>query len=343
MTFFRNAVAAIAICAGTLSARAEQVDILLNNFVPPSFFMYTTLPEWGKRVEEVTEGRVRISTTAMTLAPPPEQWNAVENGIFDAAWILNSFITNRVSLALIGQLPFVAGQDSRATGIALWNTHERFFTEANEYKGLHLLSLFAFSGADLYSLDSAPINSIDALANSRIWTLPGTATEAARTAGAAIVSSPATQVHDYVSRNVVDGYYGIGLSTSDQYKVLPYAKAITEFPREVFTATFSLFVRDDVWARISPEDQAAIMAISGATLSAEIGDIVNGLEDTARAKAVKAGVTFTEADPTFYAALRTALARKETDWIARANELGVDGQAALDFFKAEVLRLEEKG
>lgn len=340
MKLFRTAATVALMLAGPFSARAEQVDILLNNFVPPSFFMYSALPEWGKRVEEATEGRVRVSTTAMTMAPPPEQWNAVESGIFDAAWIFNSFIENRVSLSMIGQLPFVAGQDSRATGVALWNTYERFFAEKNEYHGLQLLSLFAFSGADLYSVTDTPINSIEELAARRMWTLPGSATDAAKNVGAAIVSSPATQVHDYVSRNVVEGYYGLGLSTADQYKVLSNAKSITEFPREVFTATFSLFVRDDVWSRISPEDQAAIMEVSGANFSAEIGDIVNGLENEARQKAKDAGVTFIEADPAFYDALRDTLSDEETAWIEKATELGVDGQAALDFFKSEVARLE---
>jgi TRAP-type C4-dicarboxylate transport system substrate-binding protein len=340
MNLIRSCAIAATLLAGTVSARAEQVDILLNNFVPPSFFMYTVLPEWGQKVEEATEGRVRVTIPAGSLAPPPEQWNAVENGIFDAAWIFNSFIGNRVSLSLLAQLPFIAGKDSHATGVALWNTHQKFFADSNEYEGLHLLSLFAFSGADLYSLNDEPIDSVEDLASRRMWTLPGSATDAAKALGAAIVSSPATQVHDYVSKNVVEGFYGIGLSTADQYKVLPYAKSVTEFPREVFTATFSLFVRDDVWAKISAEDQAAIMALSGAQLSAEIGDIVNGLDDAAREKAKAEGVTFFDADPAFYQALRETLSDREAAWAAKAGELGVDGRAAIEYFKSEVARLE---
>ncbi|WP_298500260.1 hypothetical protein [uncultured Maritimibacter sp.] len=73
MKIFRTSACVAALLLATVSARAEQVDILLNNFVPPSFLMYSVLPDWGRKVEEVTEGRVRIAIPAGSLAPLPEQ------------------------------------------------------------------------------------------------------------------------------------------------------------------------------------------------------------------------------------------------------------------------------
>ena len=337
----RTAIAAgLMVCLSTVTAKAENVNILFNNFVPPTFFLYTVFPEWAQEIEAATEGRVTMTIPAKSLAPPPEQWNGVEQGIFDGAWQFNGFLANRIHLPMVAMLPWTSGEDSVATSVALWRTYEEFFADAGEYEGLKLVGLFSLSGSDFYSQTDMPITSMSELGSRKVWALPGAAAVAAKASGAGVVSSPATKVHEYVSRNVTSAFLGISKDGAQSYKVAPYTKSITLFPRKVLSPSFSVFIRQDIWDKISDEDQAAIMAVSGEALARKIGERYTALEAKARQKFMDAGVAFVDASPEFYADIQAATAHIQDAWLTKANEMGIDAQAALDFYNAEVSRIE---
>ncbi|MEZ5796652.1 MAG: hypothetical protein R3D63_03675 [Paracoccaceae bacterium] len=118
------------------------------------------------------------------------------------------------------------------------------------------------------------------------------------------------------------------------FGVVEYARTATEIPGHVFAPAFEVYLRSDVWATISPEDQDRIRAVSGEALArrAAGGD---EKEAAARDRVLAAGVTISPASDAFAADLAAAFAPTREAWIASVAPLGIDGKAALEFYLAE--------
>jgi TRAP-type C4-dicarboxylate transport system substrate-binding protein len=120
---------------------------------------------------------------------------------------------------------------------------------------------------------------------------------------------------------------------------MAYTKSTTRFVRPIYSTSFSVFANNDAWAKISPEDQAAIMSVSGAALGAAFGAEWDKQVKAAEAGYAAAGMTVVEADPAFEQALIEASAFVTEGWLAKASAKGIDAQGALDFYKAKIVEL----
>ncbi|MBF53069.1 MAG: hypothetical protein CL813_09000 [Confluentimicrobium sp.] len=97
-----------------------------------------------------------------------------------------------------------------------------------------------------------------------------------------------------------------------------------------------MFINQDKWAEISPEDQDAIMSVSGAALAEKFGAGWDAENAAAEAAYADAGLTVIDADPDFEAALKDASSFLTEAWIASAEEAGIDAQGALDFYQSQL-------
>lgn len=336
------AAAAVALTAGATAANANT-RLLVNCFFPPQHVICAEiLPEWKRQVEEVTDRRVRIAIPATSMAPPPEQMASVRSGIFDAALQFNGFIQNEVVGTAVSMTPFSSGRDSEANSVALWRTYDTFLSEMDEYEGVELLGLMVFSSADFYSMGDQPIDSMEQLTGRKMWALPGVTAELIKNADGSVVSGPAVQMTEIVQRGVVDGFVGIPPYEVNAFNLAPYTVSVTRTPRTIFTPTFSFVINEDKWAEISAEDQAAIESVSGEAFSGMAGRAFNGV-DGAAFEAENAGdiATF-DASEEFYNDLVAASEPLTARWVERANAKGIDGQAALDFYRAQVDELSNR-
>ena len=324
--------------AGTASA-AER--LIANCFWPPQHAVcQKILPTWGKWVEEATEGRVKISIPPKSLAPPPEQWAAVEKGIADVAMQFNGFIANRVIGPSVAMNPFIATDDAPAMSQALWETHEKYFPD--EFKGIKALSMWVTTPGELWSQTDKPVNSIADLETRKIWALPGTNAAIMKEIGAGVVSGPAVQMNEIVSRGVVDAYVGVSPSSVRDFRLIPYTKSKTEFDRGIYTTSFSLLMSEKKWAALSEKDRAAIMSVSGARFGRMASAYYVQADKEATAEVDKAGVKTVKVDPKFEAALVKVGEGLTRKWIADAAARGLDGQATYDFYVGRVKALSQK-
>lgn len=325
--------------AGALAALPMQAQaktrILVNCFWPSSHFACSeVLPAWLEEVERVTEGRVRGIIPPKSVAPPPEQLAAVEKGLADVAVQFNGLIQNRIKGPLVAMQPFHGSHDAEQMSKALWETNRKFF--ADEFDTVHLLSQFVISPGELYSQTDEPINSIEDLASRKIWALPGPLASITKSLGAGVVSSPAVKSNEIISRGVVDGHLGLDPQAVRAFQLMPYTKSVTKFETAVYSTSFSVFINSDKWAEISEEDQAAIMEVSGAVLGGAFGARWNAATEAAEAAYKEAGISVVAADPGFEQALIEASGFVTQNWLSAAQEAGIDGAAALDFFKTQL-------
>jgi len=342
MTLVAAAIIAAA-AAGSAQPALAAERLLVNCFWPPQHAMcQKIMPTWGKWVEEATKGRVKISIPPKSLAAPPEQWAAVEKGIADVAAQFNGFIANRVWGPTVAMQPFIATPDAPAMSQALWETYEKHFPNEYAGKGVKLLAVWVITPGRLWSQTDAPVNSIDDLKSRKIWALPGTNAAIMKAIGAGVVSGPAVQMNEIVSRGVVDAFVGVSPATVRDFRLIPYTKSQTEFERGIYSTSFSFVINQKKWDALSKEDQSAIMSVSGAKFGRMAAQYWVESDKAAEVEIEKAGIKVVHADPKFEAALIAIGDNLTKQWIETANKRGLNGRATYDFYVSRVKELSGK-
>lgn len=336
----RIAVAGLALAAslGTAapSARAAET-ILFNCFFPPQHYVCTEfLPELGKRIDKATAGRVKINVPPKSVAAPPDQYDAVVNGVADGALQFNAFIANKVAGIQIGQLPFIGREASLPSSIALWKTYQKFFADKNEYKGVVLLSVYASNGGEFFSLNDKPIQTVEDVKSRKMWALPGVTANIVKATGSSVVSGPAVQMLEIISKGVVDGYAGVPASSANEFKLVPYTKSVTTFSRKIFTPTFSFFVSEKKWAKISAADQAAIKTALGEDFARYAGSTQDKKHEDNKKAAFSGGVKQIAGSDAEMVKLEALGQPMIDDWVKRVGGMGVDGKAAIAYYQSIV-------
>jgi TRAP-type C4-dicarboxylate transport system substrate-binding protein len=326
--------------AASATPAAAETRLVVNCFWPPQHFTCSEiLPQWLEDVEAATEGRVTGNIPPRSVAPPPEQLASVEKGIVDVAVQFNGLIGNRINGPLVAMNPFVGSYDAPAMTQALWETNQQFFPD--EFDTVHLLTQWVITPGELFSMTDEPLNSLDDFAARKIWALPGPLANIAAELGAGVVSTPAVESNEVISRGVVDAHLGLSGDALMAFQVLPYTKSRTKFSRAVYSTSFSMVINSDKWAEISPEDQEAITNLSGVTLGRTLAAKWDSVAESVYARFPEEGIPIIDADPAFEQALVDAAAPITAAWVAKATEAGIDGQGALDFYKARLQELSQ--
>ncbi|WP_251417720.1 TRAP transporter substrate-binding protein DctP [Lutimaribacter degradans] len=322
--------------AASLSTPVQATEtILFNCFFPPRHHVCSEfLPEMGRRIDAATEGRVALRVPPSSLAAPPNQYEAVRNGVVDGAVQFNGFLGEQVPAIQFALLPFVGQAGAEQSSVAIWETYQAHFGPG--FGDAVLLSVFAYNGGDFYSVTDAPIDSVQDIARRKIWAVPGATANTIAATGASVVSGPAVQMLEIVSRGVVDGHVGVPQSEIAQFKLTDYTRSVTLFPEKIFQASFSFFVSKDKWARISEPDRAAILAALGGDFARWMGAFQDRVFHQAHEELKAAGVAFVAGDPAMLDELRTLGRAQVEAWIARMGDEGVDGAQVLADYAAAV-------
>ena len=326
--------------AGLLLAApiARAQSLLFNSFTPQSSAIYTdVIGPWLKDIEKETEGRVKFSVPAQSLAPPPEQLNMVTGGVADAAYIYSGFLQLANPTLQMGFLPGV-NTSGKADAVALWRTYQKFFAEKNPVKGVHVVGFFGVPPAHIFNIKKESILSLEFYRGKKAWAQPGPPAQTMAALGASVVPGPAVRAYDIVSKGIVDAFCCIDFGDLNAFKLTPFVGAVTRIEGGIFAAKFTVFFSQRKWAEISPRDREIIMKLSGEALArrSEALDLV----DARLMKAYKdGGGIIAEAPAAFNAALKQPFEALGRKWIESVKPLGIDGRAALDFYLAEAKKV----
>jgi len=315
-------------------AGANGAEILFNVVTPRKHPIFRGLINpWAKDVERVTKGRVKVKLTTATLAPNPKQWNMVAKGIADMAVLNSVFERNRLKLLQLGLLPF-GGERAEQRSVALWRTQQKFFGPGNEFKGVKMLTVFTISATNIFHTKK-PIIRVADLEKDKIWSNAGTINKMVSALGPVVVSSSGLKMFDMVSKGVVNGIVTWDY-TLNVFKLMPYIKYRTKIPNGFYSLTFSMFMNEKTWKRLPQQDKDAIVSVSGEVAARRVGKTVDALDIKAGKDIIKNGIKTTVADAKFVAEMKSRLGFVTKDWLKVAKERGVDGPAALAYFKSQL-------
>ena len=338
-TLAAGAVATVALST-VGSMAAAKTRIIVNCFWPPQHFVcQQVLPGWLDAVEEVTEGRVVGNIPPKSVAPPPEQLASVEKGIVDASVQFNGLIGNRVVGALTGMQPFTGTRNSMDMTTAAWETNRKFYPD--EFDTVELLAQWVITPGDLYSGTNTPIVTINDFKSRKIWALPGPVANMAKSIGAAVVATPAVKSNEVISNGVVDSHFGINGDGLRSFQLTPYTRSMTRLSKPVYSTSFSFFINKDKWAEISPKDQEAIRAISQQKVGMAAAQLWYDVSEEVHASFGDLGINIVDVDPALEEALIAASEPIIATWKERAKAAGIDGDAALAFYKQRLAELSE--
>lgn len=337
LTFGACATVALSAIGSMASAKTR---IIVNCFWPPQHFVcQEVLPGWLDAVEEATEGRVVGNIPPKSVAPPPEQLASVEKGIVDASIQFNGLIGNRVVGALTGMQPFTGTRNAMDMTQAAWETNRKFYPD--EFDTVELLAQWVITPGDLYSGTDTPIVTIDDFKSRKMWALPGPVANMAKSLGAAVVATPAVKSNEVISNGVVDSHFGINGDGMRSFQLTPYTKSMTRLTKPVYSTSFSFFINKDKWAEISPEDQEAIRAISQEKVGMTAAQLWHDRSEEVHASFESVGIDIVDVDPALEEALVAASEPIVAAWMERASAAGIDGEAALAFYKKRLAELSK--
>ena len=314
---------------------AEPVTLLFNQFTPRThWYHYRILEPWISDLEEATEGRVRIRFTTASLGPFNRNFDIANQGMADIAAGNHSATPGRFQLIQILQSPFLASERAEAVSVALWRVYDRYLRAADEHGDTHVLAVHGGGGGHVFSL-SKPVRRFSDLKGMKMFAGGNQNARVLEHAGAIPIHRPMAEAYDLISRGVVDG----GLmphSGLTGWHLLEFVEQELVVPGGILPGSFFVVVNNASWNRIAERDREAIMRVSGEAYARRAGAVFDGEAESALEVICESQTELAVADAEFATEFAEAAGFIDREWVVAADAAGIDGEAALRFFRDEV-------
>ncbi|MDQ0314210.1 TRAP transporter substrate-binding protein [Amorphus orientalis] len=333
----RTGALALAVCTAAAVGQADaQTTLRVSNWLPPGHPLMTDIiGPWGEKVEEVTDGRVKVEVMQAPIGKPPAQYDLIRNGAADVAYGVHGYTPNRFGLTSLVELPFLSNT-SEALSVAYWRVFEEYLKEANEHEGVKVVTLFTHGPGEIYTTQDA-VTSADQLNGAKYRVGGGLANMVAQKLGIVPVSAPSPQVYEILSNGVADGIL-FPAESVPFFKIDTVIKNGTSVDGGLYNTSFFIIMNQRTWDGLSEEDQKAIDEVSGETLARIAGQAWDNADTAGVEKMKSEGIEIIEADDAFMSALQEKLAGIDSVFLDAAKEKGIDGEAALKMLKEEVAK-----
>jgi len=329
-------LAATALTGGTPLA---QTTLRIHSWASPKHLINVDIiPVWCQRVEQSTQGRVKCEVSYPPNAAPPGMFDRARTGVADVTWGLPSYSPGRFLLTEVAELPGV-GASSEAMTQAFWQTHEKFFAKADEFRGVKLLALWLTTPGVFQT--RFPISSFSELSGKKMRVPGGVAARIAERLDIVGIAAPANKVYEMLQQGVIDGAM-MPPETSQSFRLMEVAKHMTMVPGGLYYTSFFWVMNDQTWEKISRPDQAAILKVSGEEMARVAGKAFDKWDPIGINAAKEVGVNVTTANDAVMKEISKRVQPVVDAWISEAGKKGVDAKAALDFFRSEAVKLEKK-
>jgi TRAP-type C4-dicarboxylate transport system substrate-binding protein len=244
------------------------------------------------------------------------------------------FTRRRTVTARVTELPFAA-RSSRAASIAAWRTIRKF-AKPSEYKGVKLVGVVSPPPTLIFN-SRKPIKTIGDFRSLKILAA-GSLVKPAKLVGAPVVTIPLPFAYEQFSRGVVDGtisnYGGI-----KDFRLLKFIRHATPVPGGVGNTSIFMVINKKKFDGLEQRDRDAVMRVSGEAFGG-YGDDWDKNERDAKRVAREAGIVVTPLLGNALEELRKRWSAIVPGWIADARKLGIDGEAALAFYRGEMGKVE---
>lgn len=318
--------------AFTPTAYAQE-ELIFNVFIPrPAPLFKNALEPWAREVEAASNGSLKITIPASSLAPPAKQYDLVQDGVADISVAPLVFKRKKLGLDMLAALPLISAT-AKGASVAAWETHQEHIAAAGQWKEFVPLTLFTL-GAPAILSNARPIIGTDDLNGFKVLAVGKDKIGTWKNLGATPVGGSGQKPFEILSSGVADGATN-PLGTAATQGLLEATKHVTLVPGGMGgRSTFALFISRDRFEGLSEDAQNALTSTSGASLAEKIGGIMDTIDGSGLKKFKNKGIEIHQADADFISAINEAGAFIEKAWIASATKAGIDAEAALAYFRS---------
>ena len=318
------------LAAGIGAVAAQEVTLKVHHFLPPPSTAQKQLIEpWAKRVEEQSNGRIKVEIyPSMQLGgKPPQLFDQVRDGVVDVVWTVAGYTPGRFPKLEVIELPFVPGT-ARATSAA---AHEYYQTYAkDELADVHPI-LVHVHAPGTFHMKNKPIRTIEDLDGAKIRVPSRPINSAVTALGGTPVGMPVPQVPEAISRGVVDGTV-LPYEVTRPLRVHELVDSHTEFggDRGLYTVVFLYLMNKDKYDSLPADLKKVIDDNSGIELALAVGEAWDKAEEPGRRAARDLGDQFFVIEGAELERWKAATRPVVDEWVAERTKAGDDGQALLD-------------
>jgi TRAP-type C4-dicarboxylate transport system substrate-binding protein len=263
------AIISVLVVGLTVANTTLAKELTLAHFMSPKHHLQVKV--WEPLAEDLaaaTEGKLKLAIypAGQLGSGPAEQYNRVLNGVADIVHGLAGYTSPLFPKTLLIELPGVPRSSAQGTE-GLWNAMALI---KDEFRRVKPLALFTSADAIIMTRDK-PVRSPEDLRGLRIR-VPSTNTARSVEAwGATPVSMPISEVYNAAQTGVIDGV----LLNASSLKNFKLHEVFNNFTIGVPSTTSVMFLlmNQDVWARLSEEEQAAVDKLTGRDFSKRVSKL----------------------------------------------------------------------
>ncbi|MGI9481362.1 MAG: TRAP transporter substrate-binding protein [Hyphomicrobiales bacterium] len=325
--------AAAAALMSTVTFATAETKLTISSWAPPTHGINAMMwPRLIEKIEKATDGRV-TAEIKYKLAPPPAQFDLVQDGAADLTWIFHGYNPGRFVATKIVELPGYEGS-AEAASVAYWRAHDKFFKGADEHKGVKLVALHTHGPGQLQT--SKDVKSLADIKGLKLRLGGGVSGDVGTALGATGIRVPAPKVYETLASKAADGVM-MPMEGRKGFKLTEVAKNVYEMPGGFYRGSFAIVMNQEKFDSLSDEDKKALEAVFGEEASKLAGKVWDEIDDIGRdatkATADNTMMVASDADQTAYAKIGEDIKAKV---LKEVSAKGVDGKGAHDFIANEM-------
>tara|TARA_R110000751_G_scaffold8041_1_gene32486 strand:- start:1976 stop:3001 length:1026 start_codon:yes stop_codon:yes gene_type:complete len=335
-TWMNSGIAAglsIAISLGAGMTQAADYKLTISSWTPMSAAMNAIMwPELTKRIEEATDGRV-TAEIKLNLAPPPAQFDIVQDGAADMSWIFHGYNPGQFVTTKLAELPgFEASSENLS--VAYWRTYEKYLSKANEHDGVKVVGLMVHGPGQINT--SNPVSSLSEAKGLKIRVGGGVASMAAEHIGAVGMNVPSPKLYETLASHVADGTLS-PIESRKSFNLVEVAPYVYEMPGGFYRGSFAIIMNEDTFEAFPADIQKALEGVLGEATSRLGGEMWDQIDKAGREYTQQTeGNVITlasEADQASWKEMRSEIVESV---LAEIDKNGVDSKVAYEYMTEQL-------
>ena len=315
------------------AARAQDtVELRFADSFPVQHFLSREgMVHFMNRSTELSNGRIKWTHfPAEQIAKADGILQAIRTNRVDAGYIGPGYVSDRMPLAGVAQLPGLASSATEATK-AFWKVVMEG-TVREEYKANGLVPLLV-GVLPPYQLilKDGPARNLEEIKGLRLRSAGGSMNLTATAIGATYVAMPAPELYMSMERGVLDGTF-LAFSSVKPYNVHEIAKAMStngSFGTFAITAA----INERTFNKLDPDLQKALLQ-AGEETSKHLYEFMEAEQDGLIKEFKEKGIELYVFDDAALKDISERLSTVADEWVARMEERKVNGRATLDEYLA---------
>ena len=316
---------------GTMSLAADKV-LTVASWAAPFHTMNENVFPWiSSQLKSCTGGSLSLKVE-YGMAPPPAMYDTVRDGVADMSWIVYGYTPGKFVTTMTAELPGIPG-NARQKSVAFQRTHEKYFASVGEAKGVQILANYTHGPGMVNTVKK--VTSYKELEGVKMRIGGGVANAIGKALGVAGIGAPAPKVYELISGGVADGVF-FPFETMHAFKIAELAKYSLANPDGMYTTAFGLIMNNGAYEDLDTTQRGCIDSMRGVSLARTIGWFWDDADKAGASAAASYGHELTVASEEERAYYTEATAGVSTDVVAQISSKGIDGAAALAYFKEQV-------